>query len=151
MDSDNDYYAFDPTLLDFDSGFEDLDYKSSLETPSIQDRLTIPLYAFYMMCSQLNEGQCGLLNYIMKWTEQCIMIMSLILILVTQTELKGKELTYFQPKYKYFMLLIINDISMIGKLTFDGWNIFLQQIKGKRLGFDEVSVLVIGDFTTYET
>ena len=56
MDSDNDYSTFYPALLDFESGFEDLDYNNSLHTSSIQDRPTIPLDAFYMMCSQLNEG-----------------------------------------------------------------------------------------------
>ena len=54
MDSDNDYSGFDPALLDFGSGFEDLDYKSSSHTSSIQDRLTIPVDAYYVMYSQLN-------------------------------------------------------------------------------------------------
>ena len=221
MDSDNDYSAFDPSLLDFDSGFEDLDCKNSLHTSSIQDRLTIPLDSFYMMCSQLNEGQRDLLNYIMKWAAQCMLnndnnepdpdpfyvflsggagvgktyLVSVLIeylkrsllfpgqnvdecpsVAVTastgkaacningatlhssfslpihgenfvpKTELKGKELTYFQAKYKYLKLLIIDEISMIGKLTFDDLNIFLQQIKGNKLDFGGVCVLVIGDF-----
>ena len=65
---------------------------------------------------------------------------------VPKTELKGKELTYFQAKYKFLKLLIIDEISMIGKLTFDDLNIFLQQIKGNKLDFGGVCVLVIGDF-----
>ena len=46
MDGDNDYSAFDTALIDFDSEFEDLDYKSSLHTSSTQDRL--PLLSLLM-------------------------------------------------------------------------------------------------------
>ena len=59
--SDNEYSAFDPNLLDFDTGFEDGDI------PSLLEHSGLPLDTYYEMCPQLNEGQQDPFNFIMKW------------------------------------------------------------------------------------
>ena len=62
-----------------------------------------------------------------------------------KTELKGKELQYLQNKYKYLKVLIIDEISMVGKLTFRDLNKFLRQIKNNNLDFGGTSALLVGD------
>ena len=62
-----------------------------------------------------------------------------------KTELKGKELQDLQNKYKLLKVLIIDEISMAGKLTFRNLNEFLRQIKNNNLDFGGTSVLVLGD------
>ena len=50
-------------------------------------------------------------------------------------------------KYAHLKVLIINEISMVGRLTWDDLNKFLRQIKNNdKADFGGVSVLVIGDF-----
>ena len=65
--SDNEYSAFDPSLLDFDSGFEDGDIPTGPVASSSVTNSSIPLDSYYEMCTQLNEGQQDPFNYIMKW------------------------------------------------------------------------------------
>ena len=69
-DTDNEYSAFDPSLLDFDSGFEDDNILSGPIASSSIDTPSIPLDTYYEMCSQLNEGQQNLFNFIMRWGAQ---------------------------------------------------------------------------------
>lgn len=58
---------------------------------------------------------------------------------------KGKELQDLQRKYKNLKVLIIDEISMVGKLTFRDLNKFLRQIKNSNQDFGGVSVLLVGD------
>lgn len=60
-------------------------------------------------------------------------------------KLKGKELQDLQRKYKNLKVLIIDEISMVGKLTFRDLNKFLRQIKNSNQDFGGVSVLLVGD------
>jgi hypothetical protein len=69
--SDNEYSAFDPNLLDFDSGFEDGDIPSVPVASSSLENPGIPLDTYYEMCSQLNHGQQDPFNFIMKWATRC--------------------------------------------------------------------------------
>ena len=62
-----------------------------------------------------------------------------------KTELKGPELQKFQLKYKHLKVLIVDEVSMIGRLTFDDLNKFLRQIKNNDSDFGGISVLLIGD------
>ena len=66
--SDNEYYAFDPNLLDFDSGFKDGDIPIGTVALSLLENSVLPLDMYYEMCSQLNEGQQDPFNFMMKWT-----------------------------------------------------------------------------------
>ena len=64
-----------------------------------------------------------------------------------KTELKGKQLQDLQVKYRYLRVLIVDEISMIGRLSFDDLNKFLRQIKDNdKEDFGGISVLFIGDF-----
>ena len=63
----------------------------------------------------------------------------------TKTELKGKGLQDLQNKYKHLKVLIIDEIFMVGKLTFRDLNKFLRQIKNNNLDFGEISILPVGD------
>ena len=69
-DSDNDYSAFDPSLLDFDSGFEDGDVSAGPASSCSIENPSISLDEYYEMCSQLNEGQQDLFRFIMKWATE---------------------------------------------------------------------------------
>ena len=218
--SDNEYSAFDPSLLDFDSGFEDGDIPTDPVGSSSVTNSSIPLDSYYEMCSQLNEGQQDPFNYIMKWAMRYmlhkdndeiepdpfhifltggagvgktflinVLIEYLKKILVfpgqnpdeepsiaitastgkaacningttvhsafglpchgplkyAKTELKGQELQKLQLKYKHLKVLIVDEVSMIGRLTFDDLNKFLRQIKDNDSDFGGISVLLIGD------
>ena len=63
----------------------------------------------------------------------------------SKTELKGKELQKLQLKYKHLKVLIVDEVSMIGRLTFDDLNKFLRQIKNNNSDFGGISVLLLGD------
>ena len=64
-----------------------------------------------------------------------------------KNKLQGKELQDLQAKYKYLKVLLIDEVSMIGRLSFDDLNKFLRQIKDNdKQDFGGVSVLLIGDF-----
>jgi hypothetical protein len=221
-DTDDEYSAFDPSLLDFDSGFEDCNIPTGLAASSSIDSPSIPLDTYYEMCSQLNEGQHDLFNYIMKWATRYMLnrdnddvqpepfhiflsggagvgksflvnvvieYLNKILLFpgqnsdeqpsiavtastgkaacningttlhsafslplhgmnhIPKTELKGKELQTLQAKYKHLTVLIIDEVSMIGRLSFDDLNKFLRQIKDNdKEDFGGISVLLIGDF-----
>ena len=66
--SDNEYHAFDPNLLDFDSGFKDGDIPIGTVALSLLENSVLPLDMYYEMSSQLNEGQQDPFNFMMKWT-----------------------------------------------------------------------------------
>lgn len=219
--SDDEYSALDPALLDFNSGFEDSHIPSGPVASSSVQILSIPLDKFYEMCSQLNNGQQKLFNFVMKWAMKYMLhrennelvpdpfyiflsggagvgktfLVNVIteylkktLIFpgqnpdnelsisitastgkaacningttlhsafklpiygtnsVPKTELKGQELLNLQSKYKHLKVLIVDEISMIGKKTFDDLNKFLRQIKINNEDFGGVSILIIGDF-----
>ena len=61
-------------------------------------------------------------------------------------KLSNEKLHMLQIKYKYLKVLLIDEISMIGKETFDNLNGNLQLIKNSNLDFGGVSILLIGDF-----
>ena len=60
--------------------------------------------------------------------------------------LKGEDLQRFRNKYKYLKVLVIDEVSMIGKPTFDDLNRHLQKIMDNNSDFGGVSILVVGDF-----
>ena len=222
ISDDNEYSAFDPSLLDLDSGFEDDDIATGATASSSIENPSIPLDTFYEMCEQLNESQRELFNYIMKWamkyklhndndelepdpfhiflTGGAGVGKSFLLKVIAEylrktlvfpgqnsdeqpsiaitastgkaacnvegttvhsafklprhgenaipkSELRGKELQTLQMKYAHLKVLIIDEISMVGRLTWDDLNKFLRQIKNNdKADFGGVSVLVIGDF-----
>ena len=61
-------------------------------------------------------------------------------------KLSNEKLHMLQIKYKYLKVLLIDEISMIGKETFDNLNRNLQLIKNSNLDFGGVSILLIGGF-----
>ena len=219
--SENEYTAFDPSLLDTDSGFEDIDIVSAESASCSIKQHAIPNDTYYAMCSQLNDAQRDLFNYIMKWAmryqlgkdndevepdpfyiflsggagvgktylvnvvieylrrillvpgQNCDESPSIAITASTgkaacningttlhsafhlplhgenmncKTELRGKELQNLQMKYKYLRVLIVDEISMVGRQTFEDLNAFLQQIKNNQLPFGGIAILVIGDF-----
>ena len=63
-----------------------------------------------------------------------------------KTKLQGKELQELQGTYTHLRVLVIDEVSMIGRLSFDDLNKFLRQIKDNdKEDFGGVSVLLIGD------
>ena len=217
---DHDFGMINPDLLDLDmdenGGGSNVPVASTtIETPSL------PREMYYEMCSQLNQRQQHLFNFIMKYATKCRLsekndqpmpqpfhiflsggagvgkpfLVNLITeylknvlkypeqmfdeqpsVAVTastgkaatningttlhsafhlpirkegihnKTTLKGEELHILRIKYKYLKVLLTDEISMIGKLTFDDLNKFLQLIKNNDLDFGGVSILLIGDF-----
>ena len=67
ISEDDKYSAFDPCLLNLDSGFEDDDIATGATASSSIENPSIPLDTFYEMCEQLNESQRELFNYVMRW------------------------------------------------------------------------------------
>ena len=65
---------------------------------------------------------------------------------VQKRDLSGDELHNLRLKFKYLKVLLIDEISMIGKRSFDDLNRRLQEIKQIQEPFGEVSLLLIGDF-----
>ena len=62
-------------------------------------------------------------------------------------KLSNEKLHILQIKYQYLQILLIDEISMIGKETFNDLNKYLRQIKNTDLEFGGVSILLIGDFS----
>ena len=63
----------------------------------------------------------------------------------TKTKVKGKGLQDLQNKYKHLKVLIIDELSMVGKITFRDLNKFLRQIKNNNLDFGGISIFPVGD------
>ena len=70
LDEEQDFSMINPDLLDLD--LEDSDSMSNATTVSaIIDNLLLPNEQFYEICSQLNEGQQCLFNFIMQYAQHC--------------------------------------------------------------------------------
>ena len=57
-----------------------------------------------------------------------------------------KKLDKMKPQYQYLKALLIDEISMTGKETFDDLNKYMRHILDEKLDFGGVSILSIGDF-----
>ncbi|XP_066926640.1 uncharacterized protein [Clytia hemisphaerica] len=66
--------------------------------------------------------------------------------IVQKRNLTGNVLHELRLKFKYLKVLLIDEISMIGKRSFDDLNKRLQEIKQIKEPFGDVSLLLIGDF-----
>ena len=60
--------------------------------------------------------------------------------------MSADELNTFRIKYKNLKVVIIDEISMVGKRTFDFIDTRLQQLTGIRAPFGGLSVIAVGDF-----
>ena len=217
-EEDDEFSMINPNLLDLD--MEESNDNAPVAATTIDD-LLLPNEQFYEKCSQLNEGQLTLFNFIMKYAIQCILGernnapqpepfhiflsggagvgKSFLVHVVTEylkrvlrypnqnldqpsvlvTASTGKAATgvngttlhsafhlpvnsgfksfeYRKPsdevlhvlrnKYQYLKVLIIDEISMIGRETFRHLNLALQATMQNSLPFGGVSVLAVGDF-----
>ena len=64
----------------------------------------------------------------------------------TNQIMSADELNTFRIKYKNLKVVIIDEISMVGKRTFDFIDTRLQQLTGIRAPFGGLSVIAVGDF-----
>ena len=64
----------------------------------------------------------------------------------TDQRMSADELNTFRIKYKHLKVVIIDEISMVGKKTFDFIDTRLQQLTGIRAPFGGLSVIAVGDF-----
>ena len=64
----------------------------------------------------------------------------------TNQMMSADELNTFRIKYRNLKVVIINEISMVGKRTFDFIDTRLQQLTGVRAPFGGLSVIAVGDF-----
>ena len=64
----------------------------------------------------------------------------------TDQRMSADELNTFRIKYKHLKVVIIDEISMVGKKTFDFIDTRLQQLTGIRAPFGGLSVIAFGDF-----
>ena len=60
--------------------------------------------------------------------------------------MSADQLNTFRIKYKHLKVVIIDEISMVGKKTFDFIDTRLQQLTGIRAPFGGLSVIAVGDF-----
>ena len=67
---------------------------------------------------------------------------------VSQTDqrMSADQLNTFRIKYKNLKVVIIDEISMVGKRTFDFIDTRLQQLTGIRAPFGGLSVIAVVDF-----
>ena len=65
---------------------------------------------------------------------------------VRNVTLSHEQIHNYRLKYKYLKVVLIDEISMTGQLTFNDLNKRLQIIKDNELPFGGVSLLSIGDF-----
>ena len=64
----------------------------------------------------------------------------------TDQRMAADQLNTFRIKYKHLKVVIIDEISMVGKKTFDFIDTRLQQLTGIRAPFGGLSVIAVGDF-----
>ena len=64
----------------------------------------------------------------------------------TDQRMSADQLNTFRIKYKHLKVVIIDEISMVGKKTFDFIDTRLQQLTGIRAPFGGLSVIAVGDF-----
>ena len=64
----------------------------------------------------------------------------------TNQMMSADELNTFRIKYRNMKVVIIDEISMVGKRTFDFIDTRLQQLTGVRAPFGGLSVIAVGDF-----
>ena len=64
----------------------------------------------------------------------------------TDQRMSADQLNTFSIKYKHLKVVIIDEISMVGKKTFDFIDTRLQQLTGIRAPFGGLSVIAVGDF-----
>ena len=222
-DYENEFSMLNPDLIDFDSRDEDngtIDEPTGAIASASVPNAFLPWEVFYEMCSQLNEGQQNMFNFIMKYAVKCMLnecndlvmpdpfniflsggagvgkrfLANLITeylkkslkyagqncddhpsVVVTastgkaatninvitlnlafslpvregsfnQGKLCNERLHELQTKYKHLKVLLINELSMIGKETFEDLNKNLQIMNRCNVDFSGVSVLLIGDF-----
>ena len=214
------FSMINPNLLDLD--LEDSDNViNATAVSTIIDNLLLPNEQFYEICSQLNEGQQHLFNFIMQYALHCKLAeknnesppkpfqiflsggagvgKSFLIKAITEylkrvlrypnqnldqpsvlvTASTGKAATgingitlhsafhlpvksglksheYKKPsdetlhmlrnKYQYLKVLIIDEISMIGRETFGHLDLVLKAIMQNSSPFGGVSLLVVGDF-----
>ena len=215
-EEDNDEYSIiNPSLLDLDMD-DSNDVSTAPVAPTSINDLLLPNEQFYEICSQLNEGQQHLFNFIMRYAIQCRLVArnnepqpepfqiflsggagvgkSFLVHAITEylkrvlrypsqnldkpsvlvTASTGKAATgingttlhsafhlrvnsfeYRKPsdeilhvlrnKYQYLRVLIINEISMIGRETFRHLDLVLKVIVQNSLPFGGVSLLVVGN------
>ena len=65
---------------------------------------------------------------------------------VRNVTLSNEQLHNYRLKYNYLKVLLVDEISMTGQLTFNDLNKRFQIIKDNELRFGGVSLLLIGDF-----
>ena len=64
----------------------------------------------------------------------------------TDQRMSADQLNTFRIKYKHLKVVRIDDISMVGKRTFDFMDTRLQQLTGIRALFGRLNVIAVGDF-----
>ena len=64
----------------------------------------------------------------------------------TDQRMSANQLNTFRIKYKHLKVVIIDEISMVGKTTFDFIGTRLQQLTGIRAPFGGLRVIAVGDF-----
>ena len=69
-DNNDDFSMINPDLIEFDID-DSNDINNGPIAPTSTVNLLLPNDQFYQMCSQLNEGQQVLFNYIMKYATEC--------------------------------------------------------------------------------
>ena len=214
------FSMINPSLLDVDLEESDSVINASAVS-TIIDNLLLPNEQFYEICSQLNEGQQHLFNFIMQFALHCKLAeknnelpstpfqvflgggsgvgKSFLIKAITEylkrvlrypnqnlhqpsvlvaastgkaaTGINGitlhsafhlpvksglKSHEYKKPsdetlhmlrnKYQYLKVLIIDEISVIGRETFGHLHLALKAIMQNSSPFGEVSLLVVGDF-----
>ena len=68
-EDNNDFSMINPDLIDFD--IVDSNSANGPIAPTTIDNILLPNEQYYQMCSQLNEGQQHLFNFIMKYAIKC--------------------------------------------------------------------------------
>ena len=64
----------------------------------------------------------------------------------TDQRMSADQINTFRIKYKHLKVVIIDEISMVGKRTFDFIDTRLQQLTGIKAPFGGLSVIAVGDF-----
>ncbi|XP_066926766.1 uncharacterized protein [Clytia hemisphaerica] len=169
-EQDDDYRIIHPDLIDLDYENEAQDAtneSSSVPFTTSDQNPTMSLDRFYNMCSNLNilkepgqnidrepsvfvtastgkaaanvDGTTLHSAFVLPIYDEGRGIMQ-------KRDLTGNALHELRLKFKYLKVLLIDEISMIGKRSFDDLNRRLQEIKQIKEPFGDVALLLIGDF-----